>query len=70
MVPVKRSYCFEQPGVPHGEQYCLKVRYPASDPVLPYGLQGRSYCFIFGTNQSPLEALLIKRGVKGPSWIK
>ena len=25
MVPVKRNYAFEVEGVPHGEQYCIKV---------------------------------------------
>lgn len=40
MRPVRRSYGFENPGVPHGEQYVLKVKYPASQPALPLGLEG------------------------------
>ncbi|GAX83060.1 hypothetical protein CEUSTIGMA_g10486.t1 [Chlamydomonas eustigma] len=69
MVPIKRNYAFEVDGVPHGLQYCIKVRYPASDPTLPLGLTGSTFVTIFGAQQSPLEALLIKRGLKGPSWL-
>ena len=38
--PVRRSYAFERPGVPHGQQWVLKVRYPASSPALPLELTG------------------------------
>lgn len=38
--PVKRSYAFELDTVPAGEQWVLKVRYPASKPALPLGLTG------------------------------
>lgn len=43
MVPVKRTYAFEEEGVPHGEQWCLKIRYPADQPQLPLGLSGAHY---------------------------
>ena len=45
------------------------MRYPACDSTLPLGLSGRTFCAVFGAQQSPLEALLVKRGLKGPSWI-
>ncbi|KAL6757111.1 hypothetical protein V8C86DRAFT_3135851 [Haematococcus lacustris] len=70
MVPVKRSYAFEVPGVPHGEQWCLKVRYAATDPALPHGLTGTTFVAIFGANASCLESLVLKRGLKGPSWVR
>lgn len=38
--PMRRSYAFERPGVPHGLQWVLKVRYPASAPALPLDLAG------------------------------
>lgn len=38
--PVKRNYAFEHPRVQHGQQWLLKVRYPANGPVLPSGLSG------------------------------
>ncbi|KAK9810187.1 hypothetical protein WJX72_006462 [[Myrmecia] bisecta] len=67
--PVKRSYAFDQPGVPHGEQYVLKVKYPAAGPQLPLGLTGKHFVAVFGTNQSALEGILLKRRIMGPSWI-
>ena len=39
--PVRRSYAFELAEVPRGEQWVLKVRYPASKPALPLGLSGK-----------------------------
>ena len=38
--PVRRSYAFELTEIPRGEQWVLKVRYPASKPSLPLGLSG------------------------------
>ena len=38
--PVQRNYTFENPAVPHGLQWVLKVKYPASSPALPLGLTG------------------------------
>ena len=41
--PVRRSYAFELAEIPRGEQWVLKVRYPASKPPLPLGLSGAPY---------------------------
>jgi len=38
--PVRRSYAFERPGVPHGAQWVLKVKYGAAAPALPLDLAG------------------------------
>lgn len=40
MRPVKRSYAFEERGLPRGVQYVLKVKYPATHAPLPLGLSG------------------------------
>jgi DNA polymerase alpha subunit A len=69
VVPVRRDYAFEQDDVPRGKQWCLKVRIPATEPRLPLGLRGDKFLAVFGTNQSSLEALLVKRGVRGPGWL-
>ncbi|GFR41814.1 hypothetical protein Agub_g2584, partial [Astrephomene gubernaculifera] len=74
MVPVKRSYAFEHPEVPHGEQWVIKVRYPAHLPTLPSSSSGgppsgKTFVAIFGTQQSCLEALMLKRRIKGPGWL-
>ncbi|EFJ41338.1 hypothetical protein VOLCADRAFT_107737 [Volvox carteri f. nagariensis] len=73
MVPVKRSYAFEVKDVPHGEQWVIKVRYPAHMPTVqsPTGgpPSGRTFVAIFGAQQSCLEALQLKRRIKGPGWL-
>ncbi|GLC52568.1 hypothetical protein PLESTB_000644200 [Pleodorina starrii] len=71
MVPVKRSYAFENKDVPQGEQWVLKVRYPAHMPALqvPPAGGGRTFVAIFGAHQSGLEALMLKRRIKGPGWL-
>lgn len=69
MKPVLRQYAFENQKVMHGKQWVLKVRYPAALPVLPLGLSGDTFSAVFGTNQSCLEALILKRRIMGPSWI-
>jgi len=66
---VRRSYAFEEPGIPHGQQWVLKVKYAASQGQLPVGLTGTHFAAIFGTNTSPVESLAVKRKVMGPSWL-
>ena len=46
------------------------MRYSASQPQLPLGLKGETFRTIFGCNQSCLEALLLKRQLRGPSWVQ
>ena len=70
MKPVQRNYAFENPAVRHGVQWVLKVRYPATQPALPLGLSGDFFSAAFGTNQSCLESLILKRKVMGPGWLK
>ncbi|KAF6171298.1 hypothetical protein GIB67_036966 [Kingdonia uniflora] len=69
MTPVKRSYAFERSEVPIGEQHVLKVSYPFKDPALPSDFKGQHVSALFGTHSSALELLLIKRKIKGPSWL-
>jgi DNA polymerase alpha subunit A len=38
--PVRRSYAFENEAIPRGEQWVLKLRYGATQPSLPLGLEG------------------------------
>ena len=40
--PVKRRYAFDVPGVPHRDQWVLKVRYDAALPMLEMGLKGNT----------------------------
>lgn len=65
---VERKYAFEMP-IPRREMKFLKIKYAATAPPLPQNIKGNTFETIFGTNQSMLELFLIKRKVKGPSWM-
>ncbi|CAI9754278.1 unnamed protein product [Fraxinus pennsylvanica] len=69
MAPVKRNYAFERTDIPHGKNYVLKINYPFKDPVLPSDLKGDHFYTLLGTHSSALELFLVKRKVKGPSWL-
>ncbi|CAL9114496.1 unnamed protein product [Musa textilis] len=69
MAPVKRSYAFERSDIPTGEQYVVKINYPFKDPPLPADLRGEYFLALLGTHNSSLELFLIKRKIKGPSWL-
>ncbi|KAJ4866956.1 DNA polymerase alpha catalytic subunit [Raphanus sativus] len=70
LVKVWRSYAFERPDVPAGEQYVLKINYPFKDPALPEDLKGESFCAVLGSHTSALELFILKRKIMGPSWLK
>ncbi|KAI8543706.1 hypothetical protein RHMOL_Rhmol08G0239600 [Rhododendron molle] len=69
MASVKRSYAFERPDIPIGENYVLKINYPFRDPPLPSDLKGELFSALLGTHNSALELFLVKRKIKGPSWL-
>lgn len=47
----------------------MQVKYPAAQPQLPLGLTGATFAALFGANQSPLESMVLKRRLMGPSWL-
>lgn len=69
MKPVRRTYAFEDKSVKHGAQWVLKIRFPASNHMVPLNIKGKSFIKMFGSTQSSLEALILKRRIMGPSWI-
>ncbi|KAA8547110.1 hypothetical protein F0562_003539 [Nyssa sinensis] len=69
MAPVKRSYAFERSDIPVGENYVIKINYPFKDPPLPSDLKGETFSSLLGTHCSALELFLIKRKIRGPSWL-
>ncbi|XP_020261450.1 DNA polymerase alpha catalytic subunit [Asparagus officinalis] len=69
MMPVKRSYAFERTDIPTGENYVLKINYPFKDPPLSADLKGEHFIALLGTHSSALELFLVKRKIKGPSWL-
>ncbi|XP_065875108.1 DNA polymerase alpha catalytic subunit [Euphorbia lathyris] len=69
MAPVKRKYAFERSDIPAGENYVLKINYPYKEPPLPSDLKGETFYALLGTHSSALELFLVKRKIKGPSWL-
>ncbi|KAF8406300.1 hypothetical protein HHK36_008385 [Tetracentron sinense] len=69
MAPVKRGYAFERSDIPIGEHYVVKINYPFKDPPLPSDLKGETFSALLGTHCSALELFLVKRKIKGPSWL-
>ncbi|XP_027078338.2 DNA polymerase alpha catalytic subunit [Coffea arabica] len=69
MTPVKRNYAFERSDIPRGKNYVLKISYPYKDPPLPSDIRGENFCALLGTHSSALETFLVKRKIKGPSWL-
>ncbi|KAL2520250.1 DNA polymerase alpha catalytic subunit [Forsythia ovata] len=69
MAPVKRNYAFERTDIPQGKNYVLKINYPFKDPPLPSNLKGDHFYALLGTHSSALELFLVKRKIKGPSWL-
>ncbi|KAL2906310.1 DNA polymerase alpha catalytic subunit [Bienertia sinuspersici] len=76
MAPVKvllshtsKELCIRAFDVPHGENYVLKINYSFKDPPLPSDLKGDNFCAVLGTHSSALELFLVKRKIKGPSWL-
>lgn len=70
MAPVKRKYAFERTDIPAGENYVVKINYLFKDTALPVDLKGKSFCALLGARNSALELFLIKRKIKGPSWLQ
>ncbi|KAJ8764232.1 hypothetical protein K2173_005972 [Erythroxylum novogranatense] len=69
MAPVKRRYAFERSDIPIGENFVLKINYPFKEPPLPADLKGETFSALIGTHRSALELFLVKRKIKGPSWL-
>ncbi|KAM7251032.1 hypothetical protein ACFE04_022915 [Oxalis oulophora] len=69
MAPVKRRYAFERSDVPAGENYMLKINYPFKNEPLEADVKGETFSTVLGTHNSALELFLVKRKVKGPSWL-
>ncbi|KAH8739926.1 hypothetical protein FG386_001743 [Cryptosporidium ryanae] len=71
MKPVTRNFCFSEKDVLYGpNQPFLKVLYSSRNPTLPSNISGETFSHIFGINTSLTENFVLKREVKGPSWIK
>ncbi|KAF7456976.1 DNA polymerase alpha catalytic subunit [Cryptosporidium felis] len=71
MKPVVRNFCFSDKEVKFGpNQPFLKLLYSSRNPSLPANLSGETFSRTFGLNTSLTENFIIKRKIKGPSWLK
>ena len=70
ITPVQRTYAFDDKRVPTGKYWLLKVRCNAAPASIPSDTTGKHFSAVLGTSQSPLEALIIKRKIMGPSWLR
>ena len=66
--PVEKSYAFEHADIPNHGTY-LEVVYGPQFPALPPDLVGETFCRVFGTPQTSLEAFLLQQRIKGPGWL-
>ncbi|KAG5509020.1 hypothetical protein GH5_06247 [Leishmania sp. Ghana 2012 LV757] len=67
---VERYYAFEEPGIPHEKTCWAKLRYPGRYPPLNAKGPFRHIRVIMGASSSLLELFLIKRKLKGPSFLR
>ncbi|CAJ1020684.1 DNA polymerase family B, exonuclease domain/DNA polymerase family B, putative [Leishmania lindenbergi] len=67
---VERYYAFEEPGVPYEKTRWAKLRYPGRYPPLNAKGPLRHIQTVMGASSSLLELFLIKRKLKGPSFLR
>nr|XP_039249931.1 DNA polymerase alpha catalytic subunit-like [Styela clava] len=65
---VEKKFVFGESDIPEHSQY-VEITYSPEYPTLPQDLSGNTFSHAFGTNQSSLESFLIRRNIKGPSWM-
>lgn len=59
MRPVKRTYAFEDKTLPRGQQYVLKVKFPASHAPLPLGLTGMMFYLVLTEQDALLSTHMV-----------
>lgn len=67
---VERYYAFEEPGILHEKTLWAKLRYPGRYPPLNTRGPFRHIQIVMGATSSLLELFLIKRKLKGPSYLR
>jgi len=70
---VKRAYAFGDASVPREATEYLKVVYSTNHDALPADIcdsGGKSFSKILNAGASRTETFIVKRGLKGPGWIR
>ncbi|GAM27577.1 hypothetical protein SAMD00019534_107530 [Acytostelium subglobosum LB1] len=70
---VQRSFCFdykeENKSQAIGKYNFWKVTYPSTYPALRNDISGRTFKAAYGITSTPIELMLLKRNIMGPSWL-
>ena len=67
---VDRWYSFEKPDVPTEKSWWVKMKYTGANQIVTTDCQYRTFKSLFGTQQSNLEMVLLKRKIMGPCWLR
>ncbi|KNH04770.1 DNA polymerase I alpha catalytic subunit [Perkinsela sp. CCAP 1560/4] len=66
---VYRWYAFEKKNIPKERNWWVKMKYHSTGPTIPTTGQFRTFTELFGTQQSMIEMILLKRKIMGPCWL-
>ncbi|ORC89849.1 DNA polymerase I alpha catalytic subunit [Trypanosoma theileri] len=67
---VERYYAFEEPDIPHEKTRWAKLRFPGKYPPFPTNIEFQNIQLVMGASSSLLELFLIKKKLKGPSYLQ
>lgn len=67
--PVFRNYAFDIEDVPFGSSSYIKMKIEGSVSALPKDLKGKTFSHLIGLSSGPLEHLILKCKLMGPSWL-
>lgn len=67
---VERHYAFEEPNIPRDNRKWVKLRYPAKHGPFPTNVQWSNVEAVVGAERSLLEWFILKRRLKGPSYLR
>ena len=67
--PVFRNYAFDIEDVPFGSSSYIKMKIEGPVNDLPKDLSGKTFSHLIGLSSGPLEQLILKCKLMGPSWL-
>lgn len=67
--PVFRNYAFDIEDVPFGSSSYIKMKIEGPVNRLPKDVSGKTFSHLIGLSSGPLEQLILKCKLMGPSWL-
>ena len=67
--PVFRNYAFDIEDVPFGSSSYIKMKIEGPVSAVPKDLRGKTFSHLIGLSSGPLEQLILKCKLMGPSWL-